>query len=328
MDLKEMLEHFIEHRHEIIVRRTQFDLDEAQAREHILEGLKIAVDNIDEVIKIIRVAADTPERRCRGSASAFGLSREAGRRDPQHAPRQAHRARTRQARGGAGRGAGHHRRPEGHPGLAGHGASSILKAETAEVVAETTATTAAPRSSADQGDFSVEDLIAEEDMVITISHAGYIKRIPVTTYRRQRRGGRGMAGMGTKEDDWVEHLFIASHPRLPDVLHRQGPVLLAQGARDPAGRARRARQAGRQLHRHRGATSGSRRLVPVREFADDHWLMFATRNGTVKKTVLSAYGNSASNGINAINIEEGDELIDVQLTRRQQRHRAGHARRA
>ena len=126
-------------------------------------------------------------------------------------------------------------------------------------------------------------------MVITISHTGYIKRIPVTTYRRQRRGGRGLTGVDTKELDWVEHLFIASTHDYLMFFSDRAP-LLAQGARDPAGRPRGARQAGGQLHHHPRASSIAA-LVPVRKFADDEWLIFVTRNGTVKKTVMSAYGN-------------------------------------
>ena len=170
---------------------------------------------------------------------------------------------------------------------------SILKAEMAEI-AETFGDERRTEILADQGDFSVEDLIAEEDMVITISHTGYIKRIPVTTYRRQRRGGRGLTGMATKEDDWVEHLFIASHPRLPDVLHR--PRARSTGSRCTRSRRAAAPARGKPVVNciAIGSNEQVAALVAVREFADDKSLIFATRNGTVKKTVLSAYGNVRS----------------------------------
>jgi DNA gyrase subunit A len=159
----------------------------------------------------------------------------------------------------------------------------------------------------------VEDLIAEEDMVVTVSHAGYIKRISVSTYRRQRRGGRGLNGMGTKEEDWVEHLFIASTHDYVMFFTQGGQVYWLKVYDIPQmGRAAKGKPIVNCI-----AIKPDERiaaLVNVREFSDDRYLMFATRNGTVKKTVLSAYGNVRSTGIIAINVEEGDELIDVQVT--------------
>jgi DNA gyrase subunit A len=165
----------------------------------------------------------------------------------------------------------------------------------------------------DQADFEIEDLIAEEDMVITISRSGYIKRIPVSTYRRQRRGGRGLMGATAKEDDWIEHLFIASTHDYVMFFSNTGQVYwLKVHAIPQGGRAARGKPVIQCI-----SISNEERiaaLVPVRTFGDDQWLMFATRNGTIKKTVLSAYGNVRTTGINAINIAEGDELIDVQVT--------------
>ncbi len=309
MDLKEMLAHFIAHRHEIIVRRTQFDLDAAQAREHILDGLKIAVDNIDEVIKIIRSSADTPEADARlrkrfkfsekqsdailnmRLAKLTGL--EIDKLEAELAEVRATIADLKDILASEPR------------------RMSILKAETAEVALKY-GDDRRTEILADQGDFSVEDLIAEEDMVITISHTGYIKRIPVSTYKRQRRGGRGMAGMGTKEDDWVEHLFIASTHDYLMFFTDKGQVYWLKVHEIPqGGRAARGKPVVNCIAI--GSNEQVSSTVAVREFTDDRWLMFATRNGTVKKTVLSAYGNVRSNGINAINIDEGDALIDVQL---------------
>jgi len=165
---------------------------------------------------------------------------------------------------------------------------------------------------ADQDDFSVEDLIAEEDMVITISHTGYIKRIAVSTYRRQRRGGRGMQGATTKEEDWIEHLFIASTHDYLMFFTNTGQVYWLKVHEVPqGGRASRGKPVVNCIaikqDEHVAAT------VAVREFSPDRHLIFATRNGTVKKTSLAEYGNVRSTGIRAINIEGSDELIDVQV---------------
>ena len=176
---------------------------------------------------------------------------------------------------------------------------------------------------ADQGEFTVEDLIAEEDMVITISHTGYIKRIPITTYKRQRRGGRGLNGADLKADDWVEHLFIASTHDYLMFFSNTGQVYWLKVHEIPqAGRAARGKPVVNCIAIKPDEQIAA--LVPVREFTDDQCLIFATRQGTVKKTVLSAYGNVRTNGICAINIEKDDELIDVQVCDSEQRHHPGH----
>jgi DNA gyrase subunit A len=308
MNLKELLEKYLGHRHEIVVRRTQFDLDAALAREHILEGLKIAVDHIDEVIKIIRGSEDTEQadqrlrKRFKLSekqseailnmrlAKLTGLERE--KLEAELAEVRATIADLKAILGSKER------------------RMAILKEEMAEV-ARAFGDDRRTEIVASSGEFTIEDLIAEEDMVITISHAGYIKRIPVTTYRRQRRGGRGLNGMGTKEDDWVEHLFVASTHDYVCFFTDKGQIYWLKVYDIPqGGRAARGKPVVQCISIRPGERVAA--LVPVREFSDDRWLMFATRNGTVKKTVLSAYGNIRANGINAINIEDGDELIDVQ----------------
>jgi DNA gyrase subunit A len=165
---------------------------------------------------------------------------------------------------------------------------------------------------ADQGEFTVEDLIAEEDMVITISHSGYIKRIPITTYKRQRRGGRGLNGADLKADDWVEHLFIASTHDYLMFFSNRGQVYWLKVHEIPqAGRAARGKPVVNCIAMKPDEQIAA--LVPVREFTDDQSLIFATRQGTVKKTVLSAYGNVRAAGICGINVERDDELIDVQV---------------
>ena len=311
MPLKEMLEHFIAHRHEIIIRRTEFDLAEAKKREHILEGLKIAVDNIDEVIQIIRSSGDTAEadRRLR---ERFGLSeaqadailnmRLARLTGLEIEKLEAELAEVRAT----------------IAELEGILASRERRmAILVDELTELTGTFGDDRRTEilkDQGEFSIEDLIAEEDMVITISHTGYIKRIPVTTYRRQRRGGRGLTGMDTKETDWVEHLFIASTHDYLMFFSDKGTVYWLKVHEIPqAGRAARGKPVVNCINIREGERIAA--LVPVRDFTDNEALIFATRNGTVKKTALSAYGNVRAAGINAINIEPGDELIEVMKTR-------------
>ncbi|HSC59155.1 MAG TPA: DNA gyrase subunit A [Gemmatimonadales bacterium] len=309
MNLKELLVHFIEHRHDIIIRRTKFDLAGAEAREHILEGLKIAVDNIDEVIKIIRKSEDTAEADQK-LRKRFGLSEKQTEAilnmrlakltgleiEKLDAELKEVRAQIKELKSIL---ASKDKRMK------------ILKDEMAEV-ARTFGDDRRTEIVADQGEFSVEDLIAEEDMVITLSHTGYIKRIPVSAYRKQRRGGRGVAGMGTKDDDWVEHLFIASTHDYLMFFANSGQVYWLKVHEIPqASRAARGKPVVNCIAIRPEERISA--LVPVRDFeAPETWLMFATRQGTVKKTALSEYGNVRSNGIRAINIEDGDELIDVQ----------------
>jgi DNA gyrase subunit A len=309
MDLKELLQHFIDHRHTVIVRRTQFDLDAAQAREHILDGLKIAVDNIDEVIKIIRGSDDTPQADAR-LRKRFGFSEKQSDAilnmrlakltgleiDKLEAELKEVRATIKELKGILAS------KPK---------RMAILKEEMDEV-AGTFGDDRRTEIVADQGEFTVEDLIAEEDMVITVSHGGYIKRIPITTYKRQRRGGRGLNGADLKADDWVEHLFIASTHDYLMFFSNKGQVYWLKVHEIPqAGRAARGKPVINCIAIKPDEQIAA--LVPVREFTDDKSLIFATRKGTVKKTVLSAYGNVRTSGICGINIDKDDELIDVQV---------------
>jgi DNA gyrase subunit A len=310
MGLKEMLRHFVEHRHEVIVRRTEFDLGEARAREHILEGLKIAVDNIDEAIKIIRGSKDV-EAADAALRARFGLSERQSKAilDMRLArltalERDKLEAELTEVRGLIA---------ELETILASRDKRMTILKDEMTRLEEKYGDDRRTEIVSDTGDFSVEDLIAEEDMVVTVSHAGYIKRIPVSTYRRQRRGGRGLAGMGTKEDDWVEHLFIASTHDYVLFFTQNGQVYWLKVYDIPqGGRAARGKPVVNLIQIGEGERIAA--FQAVRTFDDQHFLMFATANGTVKKTVLSAYGNPRASGINAINIEDGDELIDVQVT--------------
>jgi DNA gyrase subunit A len=309
MNLKELLQHFIDHRHKVIVRRTQFDLDAAQAREHILDGLKIAVDNIDEVIRIIRKSEDTPEADAK-LRKRFGLSEKQS--DAILNMRLAKLTGLEIEKLDAELKEVRVTIKELKSILASKPKRMAILKEEMEEVGQTFGDDRRTEIVADQGEFTVEDLIAEEDMVITVSHSGYIKRIPVTTYKRQRRGGRGLNGADLKADDWVEHLFIAStHDYLMFFSDRGHVYWLKVHEVPQAGRAARGKPVVNCIAMKPDEQIAA--LVPVREFTEDQSLIFATRKGTVKKTVLSAYGNVRATGICGINIEKDDELIDVQV---------------
>ncbi len=310
MNLKELLQPFVDHRHEVVTRRTEFEREQAEAREHILQGLKVAVDSIDEVIEIIRGSATTPAAD-EALRERFELSEKQSEailnmrlarltalevdKLQEELTEIAKLIRKLKAILGS------------HPKR-----MSIIKDELTELV-KRFGDERRTEIVADQQDFSIEDLIAEEDMVITVSHAGYIKRIPVSTYRRQRRGGRGLNGMGTKEDDWVEHLFVASTHDYVLFFTQSGQLYWLKVYDIPqGGRAARGKPVVNLIQIRPSERIAA--FVAVREFTDAKYVVFATANGTVKKTVLSAYGNPRANGIKAINIESGDELIDVQIT--------------
>lgn len=310
MPLREMLLHFIDHRHEVVVRRTEFDLRKAKDREHILEGLKIAVDNIDEVVAIIRGSQDTEEASAR-LRERFGLSeiqakaildmRLARLTGLELEKLEAELAEVRAM-------IAEYERILGSRDVR----MGIIKDELNEI-GEKFGNDRRTEISDYRADLGVEDLIADDEMVITISHQGYIKRIPIDTYRAQRRGGRGLRGMATKDEDWVEHLFVGSNHDQLMVFTRRGQCYWVKVWRLPqASRASRGKPIVNLLNIE--STEEVAAVVPVREFSDDRFLVFSTRNGVIKKSALSAYGNVRSVGLNAINIREGDELIDVRIT--------------
>ena len=310
MSLREMLQHFIDHRHKVIVRRSEFDLAKALEREHVLEGLKIAVDNIDEVIKVIRGSTDAEtastslqegfeltERQAKAIldmrlARLTGLEIE--KLEAELAEVRAQIEELRRILGSE----------EVRMG--------ILKDELAEI-AEKYGDDRKTEITGAVGSFNVEDLIVEEDMVVTLSHQGYVKRLPVDTYRAQRRGGRGLRGMETKEEDWVEHLFVASTHDYLMIFTRTGQCYWLKVWEIPVGgRTSRGKPIVNLLNLQDEEAIAA--VVPVREFTDDRFLLFCTRLGVVKKTALSAYGNVRTVGLRAINVREGDELIEVQIT--------------
>jgi len=310
MSLRTMVAHFIEHRREVIVRRTRFDLDQAEKRAHILEGLRIALDHIDEIVALIRASKDTAEAKA-GLVAKFSLSEiqaqaildmrlarltglERGKIEAEYAELQKLIAELKAILASEQK------------------IRELIQADMLELKAKY----GDPRRTeirAAEGDFSIEDLIADEDVVVSISHLGYIKRQPMNTYRRQRRGGRGVTGQSTRQDDFVEHLFIASTHAYVLTFTNLGRVYWLKVHTIPqAGRTAKGKAIVNLVQLKPGERIAS--VEVTREFDANHYLFFCTRLGRVKKTVLSAYGNPRRDGIIAISLAEGDELINVALT--------------
>ena len=310
LTLRQMLQYFIDHRHVVIVRRTTFDLNRAEERAHVLEGLKIAVDNIDEVIKVIRGSRDAEiasdrlqesfelsERQAKAILD-MRLARLTGlEMEKLEEELTAVLATIDELRGI----------------LESRDRRMEIISEELEAISKKYGDDRRSEIVGDASSLDVEDLIPDEEMVITVSREGYVKRTEVDTYRAQRRGGRGLQGMGTKDEDWVEHLFVASAHEYLMIFTRSGQChWLKVWQIPPAGRHSRGKPIVNLLNIDPADEIAS--VVPVREFSDDRYLMFCTKGGKIKKTALSAYGNVRSVGLIGINIREGDELIDVQVT--------------
>jgi len=310
LTLRDTIDFFIEHRKEIVTRRTIFELRKAEERAHILEGYKIALDNLDEVIAIIKGSASTPEARVR-LMDRFGLSEIQAQAI---LDLRLHR-------------------------LTGMEREKILE-ELREVLALIERLKAILASEAEilkiivgellelkdkfgdkrrseivaqTAEISLEDTIVEEDMVVTISHTGYIKRNSVTLYRAQRRGGKGKTGMKTKEEDFVEQLFIASTKDYLMFFTDAGKVYWLKVYEIPeAGRAARGKAIVNLLNL--AANEKITTILPVKEFVEDRYVMMATRLGVVKKTSLMEYSHPRVGGIIAVNLDDEDKLISVALT--------------
>lgn len=310
LKLKDMLGYFIEFRHEVVVRRTQFDLNQAEAKAHILEGLKIALDNIDEIIELIKTSKD-PAAAKEGLMNSFDLSEKQAQAILDMRLQRLTGLETDKV-------------IEEYKEIikviaklksiieSKHQRMNIIKLEleeTRERFGDERRTEIMPFGA----DVSIEDMIVEEDMVLTITHSGYIKRTPLTTYRTQRRGGRGIQGALSKDTDFVEHLFIANtHNHILFFTDRGKCYWLKVYDIPQGGRATQ----GRAIVNLIGCEPGEKveAFVSVKDFSDSEYIVMATQKGIVKKTVLSAYSKPRKGGIYAIDIREGDRLIEAKIT--------------
>ena len=310
MPLKTILTHFVDFRHEVVVKRTEFDLKEAEARAHILEGLKTALDNIDKVIEIIKGSKD-PTQAKEGLMDGFKLSEVQSQAILDMRLQRLTGLEVEKV-------------VEEYKELIKHISHlkgileskpqrmDIIKKELLTIkdqYADERRTETVPIDT----NFSMEDMIAEEEVVLTITHQGYIKRTALNTYRTQRRGGRGVQGAMSKEEDFLEHLFIANTHNYMLFFTDKGKCYWLKVYDIPQG-GRAAR--GRAVVNLIGCEPGERveAFVSVKNFDDDHYIVMSTRNGIVKKTVLSAYGKPRKGGIYAIDIREGDKLIEARIT--------------
>lgn len=310
LNLKETLHYYIEHQREVVTRRTKFELAKAEERAHILEGLKIALDNLDAIITLIRESR-TPEIAKEGLMKTFMLS------DKQA---QAILDMRLQRLTGLERQKIEDEYIDIIKLIAKLKGILADEKKVLEVVKEELlalkAEYADPRRTeiaAAAGKLDVEDLIAEEDIVVTLTHQGYIKRLPLTTYRSQRRGGRGVTGMSTKEEDFVEHLFVTTTHEYILFFTNKGKVYSVKAYEVPEA-SRQAR--GTAVVNLIALSPGEsiRAVIPIRDFADDKYLVMATSHGVIKKTALSMYDNVRRSGVIAIDLSEGDDLVSVKPT--------------
>ena len=310
LNLKQILEAFVEHRREVVVRRTAYELRKAEERAHILEGLKIALDHLDAVITLIRRSQSPDEARA-GLMRQFRLSEiQANAVLDMRLQRltQLERNKLVEEYREVLKQIEYLKSVLASEALV----RKIIKDELAEV-REAYKDERRTQIVKEEAELSIEDLIAEEEVVVTISHAGYIKRNPVTLYRAQRRGGKGKIGMGIKEEDFVETLFTASTHDYLLFFTDAGKVYWLKVHEIPeAGRAAKGKAMVNLL-----ALAGDEKVtatLPVKEFRDDRFVVMATKQGVIKKTELSAYGNPRQGGIIALSLDEGDKLIGVQVT--------------
>jgi len=310
LTLRETMEYFLAHRMDVLIRRTQYELDAAERRAHILEGYIIALDNIDAVIETIKKSKDVETARnnlmkkfklSEIQAKAIldmrlqrltGLERKKIEDEYKETIKLIEKLR----------------------GIldSDRKRNNIIKDELL-ALKERYGDKRRTEIIKDFKEFSLEDIIAEEDVVVTISHSGFIKRFPVSGYRKQGRGGRGVTGAGTKDEDFIEHMFIASTHHYILFFTDQGKCYWKKVHEVPeGGRASRGRSLQNLVEKEKDENITA--FVTVKEFTNDKYVVMATKKGTVKKTVLSAYSNVRRGGINAINIVKGDELIEVKLT--------------
>lgn len=308
LTLRQCLEYYIEHRKTVILRRTQFDLDKALARAHILEGLKIALDNIDEVINIIRNSYDDAKERL---MERFGLS------DIQAQAILDMRLKTLS-------GLQREKIDEEYNELmkliayyrevlsSERLVFDIIKQELIEIK-EKFGDERKTKIVAAEGDLDVEDLIKEEQSVITLTHFGYIKRMPVDTYKSQKRGGKGITGIATREEDFVKQIFTASTHDLILFFSNKGKLYRLKGYEIPeAGRTAKGTAIVNLLSLDPGEKISA--VIPINNFSEGKYLLMGTKSGLIKKTALTEYNSARKTGLLAITLKDDDELIDVRLT--------------
>ncbi|EDS72288.1 DNA gyrase subunit A [Anaerofustis stercorihominis] len=308
LNLKEILVHYLNHQKDIIVRRTEYDLKKAKARAHIVEGLLIALDNIDEIIKIIRASYNDAEEKL---MERFDLSEVQAKAIVDMRLRRL-------------QGLEREKLENEYAELlktieylesvlaSDELVMSIIKEELSEIK-DKYGDERRTAFEVDDEDFDMEDLIEEEDIVVTITHVGYVKRLPASTYKTQKRGGKGVTALSTRENDFVKHLFFTTTHHYIMFFTNKGKVYRLKGYEIPdASRIAKGTAIVNLLALDPGEKITA--VIPIKEFKDDEYLVMATRNGVFKKTSLTEYDSSRKNGIVAINLAEDDELIGVSLT--------------
>ena len=308
LTLRQCLDYYIDHRKTVILRRTQFDLDKALARAHILEGLKIALDNIDEVINIIRNSYDDAKERL---MKRFGLS------DIQAQAILDMRLKTLS-------GLQREKIDEEYNELmklieyyrevlsSERLVFDIIKKALTEIK-EKYGDERKTKIAAAEGEIDVEDLIKEEQSVITLTHFGYIKRMPVDTYKSQKRGGKGITGIATREEDFVKQIFTASTHDIILFFSNKGKLYRLKGYEVPeAGRTAKGTAIVNLLSLDPGEKISA--VIPINNFSEGKYLLMGTKNGLIKKTALTEYNSARKTGLLAITLKDDDELIDVRLT--------------
>ncbi len=308
LTLRQCIDCYIDHRKDVILRRTKFDLDKALARAHILEGLKIALDNIDEIINIIRSSYDDAKERL---MDRFGLS------DIQAQAILDMRLKTLS-------GLQREKIEEEYEQLMAlikhlreilsseKLVFDIIKEELIEI-RDKFGDERKTKIVAAEGEIDIEDLIKEEQTVITLTHFGYIKRLPIDTYRSQRRGGKGITGMTTREDDFVKQIFTASTHDTILFFTNKGKLYKLRGYEVPeAGRTAKGTAIVNLLSLDPGEKVSA--VIPIQNFAEGKYLLMATKHGLIKKTALSEYNSARKTGLQGITLKQDDELIEVRLT--------------
>ena len=307
MSLKEMLHYYILHQEDVIVRRTRYELQKAEERAHILQGYIVALDNIDEVISIIR-SSQTDKEAAERLTERFGLTKKQTDAILEMRLRRLtglEREKIESELAELLEKIAYYKRVLEDPALV----RQIIKEELQEIKKKFNTPRRTLLSEAAK-DLDVEDLIAEENMVVTVTKAGYVKRLPVATYRQQKRGGKGMQGVNLKDNDYVEHLFIASTHAYMLFFSTRGKVYRLKVYELPeAGRHARGTAIVNLLPLEKGESIAA--VIATKEFPADEYLMFATSHGMVKKTSMDLYDRTRRDGLIAINLKDGDELISV-----------------